>query len=77
MTTPDNESRADLAHATLHYFCKEAPGHTHNRMDDDINESDISDLICNLMHLCKRDRIDWHYVTRVAQENFRAEVRGG
>lgn len=73
MSTPDNDSRADLAQETLRYFCKEAPGRSHNRVDDDITESDISDLICNLMHLCKRDGIEWDWVMHSAESNFEAE----
>lgn len=73
MSEPSNEDRANLAQETMHYFTKEAPGHTHYCMTDIIDESDIGDLITNLQHMCARDGLDWARALSMGDSNYEYE----
>lgn len=43
-------------------------------MDDEDNETILTDLLCDLMHLCDVERIDWSKCVALAQDHYREEV---
>ena len=68
-TEPTNESRADFAEKTLWFYAnlKDA-----GQFPD---ESTLSDLLADLMHLARRVDADFESAISTARVNFNAEVQ--
>lgn len=69
-TEPSNDDRADWAQQALNKFAEVT------RMDTagEDTETILGDLLCNLMHLAKREEIDIEAKWLGASVNFEAEV---
>ncbi|MGA2229239.1 MAG: hypothetical protein ABSH41_32790 [Syntrophobacteraceae bacterium] len=59
----DNETRIKRAISALEFYSNE---------DDDLSSNTI-DLLTDLMHLCKRQEIEFQRCLLVAEVNFEAE----
>jgi hypothetical protein len=78
---PDNDTRANLAEMALDVFCSKTFGgrdfQTLVGEGDHSNYSDaacaLGDLICDLMHLARRQGFDPHSCVNAAIRNFEAE----
>lgn len=68
-TEPTNKERADRMLATLAAYRKAQSG-----WDMPPDEADLSDLLADLMHWCKREGIDFAAELERAQENFQMEL---
>jgi hypothetical protein len=64
-----NEDRASWARIALDAFIARL------NMGDEQTEDCVSDLLCDMMHLCDTDGVDWDECLRRALNNYRAEVR--
>jgi hypothetical protein len=64
----DNEVRAKWADIAVKAFTDELSLH-----DEDKAEI-ISDLLCDLMHLCRFEKIDWFACVAQGQKDFNEEV---
>lgn len=51
----DNNARADWAWVALRAFEKTVQ----NKPDNEDYQTILQDLLCNLQHLCRRERLDW------------------
>jgi hypothetical protein len=70
MCEPTNEDRAGWANTAVTAFA-EAVRETD--MLDEEKELVISDLLCDMMHLCDMEKIDWHRCVARAQDHYREE----
>lgn len=64
-----NEQRADLAYRTLLYFAQ-----LEGLNSSDIYDAAITDLLADLMHLCRQSGPDFNEHLRVATDHHNAEV---
>lgn len=64
---PDNTQRADWAGFAIAAF------QSVTRTDD---EDAVSDLLCNLMHYCDRNGLDFQAELSRAASNYEAEING-
>lgn len=69
MSYPTNEDRAGCAYQAVAGFA-EATGLSPTEELD----SAIGDLLANIMHLCKQEKIDFNLMLQNAQMHFREEV---
>lgn len=67
MKLPTNRERADWASIALDAFVAEM------NMQDEDKETQLSDLLCNLMHFCDVEQIDWYRCVARAQDHYREE----
>ena len=77
MSYPTNEDRAARAAAVVQFYTKDSDLATHFRKDDGIDESDVCDVISDLLHYCNQSEMDWQSVLRNAKANFTLELKGG
>ena len=68
MKLPSNRERADWASIALVAFAEEV------RMEDEDRETQLSDLLCDLMHFCNVEKLKWSLCVSRAQNHFREEV---
>jgi hypothetical protein len=66
MTSPSNNQHAACADAAIRNFCKDT--------GCDLEDS-LGDLLCDLMHWAKRERLDFELVLDQARSHFEAEVQ--
>lgn len=70
MHTPTNEDRASRIDDTLDAYRTAQTGAA-NRMED---PQDVSDLLADLLHWCKREDVDFEQELATARMNFNVEV---
>lgn len=63
-----NIERAERAAVAVRAFAKAAD------MEEEANEILVSDLLCNLRHHCRFEKIDWHRCVARAHDHFDVEV---
>jgi len=71
---PSNRERADWASMALDTYAE-----TVNTPPDEERELVLSDLLCDLMHYCEVEDIDFHQCVERAEDHFneeQAEERG-
>lgn len=68
MKLPSNRERADWASMALDDFADETG------MEDEDRKTQITDLLCNLMHFCDIEKIDWNRCVALAQDHYTEEV---
>jgi hypothetical protein len=69
MKLPSNRERADWASIALDAFADEC------NMNDEDRETQLSDLLCDLMHFCDVEEINWTACVERAYDHWREEVR--
>lgn len=70
-----NQERSDRGEAAITFYTKDSDLATHHRKDDEIDRSDVADLISDLCHYLHGRGVDPLGVLRTARENFFYEVR--
>ena len=70
MSFPNNNDRAEYARSAVENHCKQADG------EPECLEESVIDLLANLMHLCKKDGVDFGDCLLSAQIHFDAESEG-
>lgn len=73
MAEPTNEDRAEWAYSALERFAKETGQDKNGDLKHD-RAAVIGDLLCNLLHLCSRDGIDFHACLQSGMENWAEEL---
>lgn len=78
---PMNRKRAKEAYKTLEFFALRAGGEFYlrgksKRMDAELIEQNMSDMLCNLAHLCDARGIQFGDVLRRAEGHYKSEVAG-
>jgi hypothetical protein len=68
MKLPTNRNRADWASIAIDAYASAV-----NAADEE-PELNVSDLLCDLMHYCNVEQIDWHRCVARAQDHYREEV---
>lgn len=71
-----NDERANRAELAVLFYTKESLLATHFNKSDEIDTSDVSDLISDLLHYCVREGIAWDRVLTNAKANFFYEMKG-
>jgi hypothetical protein len=66
----NNHDRSVLAEHAIDVFA------IITRMKNESLETTMSDLICDMMHLCKREGLSFKRIRRNAKDHFREERRG-
>lgn len=74
---PTNEDRAEWAWRALEAFAKQTGQDTNGGDLKYDREIVVSDLLCDLMHLCDRDGIDFNLALQNGQDNYREEKLRG
>ena len=67
-----NDDRAEWAGEALRAFARKTRQLKGDRWDDDL-ENVVGDLLCDLMHLCDRDGVDFARVLKNARGNYKEE----
>jgi len=70
MHAPTNKDRAARIDDTLDAYRTAQTG-TSNRLED---PQDVSDLLADLLHWCKREHVNFEQELATARMNFNAEV---
>ncbi len=65
---PSNEKRAEWAEVAIAAFAAEV------RMHGEESETIITDLLCDLMHFCNLNGIDFQGCVEMAEGNYREEL---
>ncbi len=65
--TRENEDRAKLARDILMEHFNEGCG--------EVQETQVTDMLADLMHMCKEEVLDFNIALRQAQEHFKEECR--
>jgi hypothetical protein len=77
MPEPTNNDRAQWAAQALRNFST-TPEHCGDLLasPEEIAPEDVTDLLADLMHLCRRRRLDFAELLESARMNFSAEIAG-
>lgn len=67
MTDPTNEERAARIDNLMEYYATECKG------DAFADESDVQDIMTDIMHWCQKEEQDFEEMLRIARNNFEAE----
>lgn len=75
--TIDNRKRARWAQGAVNAFSVATRfGRTFNKLHRDDKADLVSDLLCDLMHFCKQNKIDFDKALKQGLQNFNIERTG-
>lgn len=67
MNKPTNDGRADRALNALAHYCGAGKGM--------LDESNVTDLLTDIWHLCARENIDVYLCWATAQQHYKVEIK--